>query len=113
MRVESRREVSDAVIEMNATHGERVGRGVVEVVFAARRRAFPSLGDLAQTVWNRAERRKARVVETNLIHIEASRTDGELLSLILLGAEAPVGNGNLTASLGKKCTTQVLATLGR
>lgn len=74
---------------------------------------FPSLGDLAQTVWNRAERRKARVVETNLIHIEASRTDGELLSLILLGAEAPVGNGNLTASLGKKCTTQVLATLGR
>jgi len=91
--------------KVDATRGERVGRVSSEWFSRPGDERFLSLGDLARTVRNRAERSKTRIVETNLIHVEASRTDGERLSLILPGAEAPVAPthwsfGQLSSQVG-------------
>jgi hypothetical protein len=50
---------------------------------------FLSLNELASSVRGRSERSRTRVVETALIHVEASRNDPERLSLMLPGADAP------------------------
>jgi hypothetical protein len=75
-----------ATRSMSAAAGESVG--------CPRKRPdderFLSLDALARMVRGRAERSRTRVVECALIHVEASRTDSERLSLMLPGAEAPV-----------------------
>ena len=76
--------------KVDVTRGERIGRVSSEWFSRPDDERFLSLGDLAHAVRDRTERSRTRVVETNLIHVEASRTDGERLSLILPGAEAPV-----------------------
>ena len=62
--------------KVDMTRGEQVGRVSSEWFSRPGDERFLSLGDLAQTVRNRAERSKTRIVETNLIHVEASRTNG-------------------------------------
>ncbi|MBB3999755.1 hypothetical protein GGR04_003625 [Aureimonas pseudogalii] len=54
---------------------------------------------------DRADRSRTRIVESALIHVEASRNDPERLSLILPGADAPVAPthwsfGQLAAQVG-------------
>lgn len=76
--------------KVDVTRGERVGRVSSEWFSRPDDERFLSLGELARSVRDRSERSQTRVVETALIHVEASRTDPERLSLILPGAEAPV-----------------------
>lgn len=76
--------------KVDVNRGERIGRVSSEWFSRPDDERFLSLGDLARAVRDRAEHSRTRVVETDLIHVEASRTDGERLSLILPGAEAPV-----------------------
>jgi hypothetical protein len=75
------------------------------MVLTADRRRFLSLSELARTVRDRAERSRTRIVESALIHVEASRNDPEQLSLILPGADALVAPthwsfGQLAAQIG-------------
>lgn len=83
--LDARRDASGGYA-VDATRGERVGRVSSEWFSRPDDERFLSLGDLAQMVRDRSEHSKTRVIETNLIHIEANRADGERLSLNLPGA---------------------------
>ncbi len=76
--------------KVDVTRGARIGRVSSEWFSRPDDERFLSLDELAQMVRDRAERSRTRVVETNLIHVDASRADAERLSLILPGVEAPV-----------------------
>lgn len=76
--------------KVDVMRGERVGRVSSEWFSRPDDERFLSLGDLARTVRDRADHSRTRVVETARIHVEASRTDAQRLSLILPGADAPV-----------------------
>ena len=76
--------------KVDVNRGERVGRVSSEWFSRPDDERFLSLGELARAVRDRAERSRTRVVESALIHVEASRSDPERLSLILPGADAPV-----------------------
>ena len=84
----ARRQVSDGY-KVDINRGERIGRVSSEWFSRPDDERFLSLGDLARAVRDRSERSRTRVVETNLIHVEANRAEGERLSLILPSAEAP------------------------
>ena len=91
--------------KVDVTRGRRVGRVSSEWFSRPNNERFLSLGDLASAVRGRSERSRTRIVETALIHVEASRNDPERLSLILPGAEAPVAPthwsfGQLAAQVG-------------
>ena len=85
--LDARRDLSGGY-KVDVTRGERVGRVSSEWFSRPDDERFLSLGELARSVRDRSERSRTRVVETALIHVEASRTDPERLSLILPGAEA-------------------------
>jgi len=87
--LDARRDLSGGY-KVDVTRGERVGRVSSEWFSRPDDERFLSLTELARSVRDRSERSRTRVVETALIHVEASRTDPERLSLILPGAEAPV-----------------------
>lgn len=87
--LDARRETSDDY-KVDVSRGERVGRVSSEWFSRPDDERFLSLGELARSVRDRADRSRTRVVETALIHVEANRSDPERLSLILPGAEAPV-----------------------
>jgi len=74
---------------VDVMRGKRVGRVSSEWFSRPEDERFLSLDELARTVRDRAGRSKSRIVETNLIHVEANRADGEHLALILPGADAP------------------------
>ncbi|MBI1246130.1 MAG: DUF932 domain-containing protein [Alphaproteobacteria bacterium] len=76
--------------KVDASRGERIGRVSSEWFSRPDDERYLSLDALAQTVRGRAERSQTRVMETALIHVEASRDDPERLSLVLPGADAPV-----------------------
>lgn len=91
--------------KVDVTRGDRVGRVSSEWFSRPSDERFLSLGDLADAVRGRAERSRARVVETALIHVEASRTDPERLTLIVPGAKEPIAPthwsfGQLAAQIG-------------
>jgi hypothetical protein len=86
--LDARRDFSRG-FKVDASRGERVGRVSSEWFSRPDDERFLSLGDLARAVGERAERSRTRVVETALIHVEASRSDPERLALILPGADAP------------------------
>ncbi|MBN8998004.1 MAG: DUF932 domain-containing protein [Rhizobiales bacterium] len=91
--------------KVDVSRGERVGRVSSEWFSRPDDERFLSLGELAGAVRERADRSRTRIVETSLIHVEASPTDPERLSLILPGADAPVAPthwsfGQLAAQLG-------------
>ncbi|MFG1381587.1 DUF932 domain-containing protein [Xanthobacter versatilis] len=76
--------------KVDVNRGERVGRVSSEWFSRPDDERFLSLGELARAVRDRAERSRSRVVETALIHVEASRSDPERLSLILPGSDTPI-----------------------
>lgn len=76
--------------KVDVSRGERVGRVSSEWFNRPDDERFLSLDALVDMVRARAERSKSRVLESALIHVEASRDDPERLSLMLPGAEAPV-----------------------
>jgi len=76
--------------KVDVGRGGRIGRVSSEWFKRPDDERFLSLDALAEMVRGRAERSRTRVVDSALIHVEASRTDSERLSLMLPGAEAPV-----------------------
>ena len=76
--------------KVDVSRGQRVGRVSSEWFSRPDDERFLSLNDLARSVRGRSERSRTRVVESALIHVEASRNDPERLALVLPGADAPV-----------------------
>ncbi|EEF25459.1 conserved hypothetical protein, partial [Ricinus communis] len=68
----------------------RIGRVSSEWFSRPDDERYLSLAELGRTVRERTERSRTRVVESALIHVEASRTDPERLALILPGADKPI-----------------------
>jgi hypothetical protein len=91
--------------KVDVSRGERIGRVSSEWFSRPDDERYLSLSELADSVRRRSERSRTRVVETALIHVEASRTDPERLSLILPGSDTPVAPthwsfGQLAAQVG-------------
>ncbi|MVA27876.1 DUF932 domain-containing protein [Agrobacterium vitis] len=91
--------------KVDVSRGERIGRVSSEWFSRPADERYLSLNELMDSVRNRAERSRTRVVESALIHVEASRTDAERLSLILPGSDMPVAPthwsfGQLAAQVG-------------
>lgn len=87
--LDARHDVSGG-FKVDVSRGERVGRVSSEWFNRPDDERFLSLDTLADMVRGRAERSKTRVLESALIHVEASRDDPERLSLMLPGADALV-----------------------
>ncbi|WP_439502575.1 DUF932 domain-containing protein [Aminobacter ciceronei] len=83
------REISGGY-KVDVSRGERIGRVSTEWFSRPDDERYLSLSDLADSVRRRSESSRSRVVETALIHVEASRIDPERLSLILPGSDTPV-----------------------
>ncbi|WP_018431463.1 hypothetical protein [Hoeflea sp. 108] len=83
------REISGGY-KVDVSRGERIGRVSSEWFSRPDDERYLSLSELADTVRSRSEHSRTRVVETALIHVEASRTEPERLSLILPGSDTPV-----------------------
>ncbi|KTQ96316.1 hypothetical protein NS226_08060 [Aureimonas ureilytica] len=91
--------------KVDVSRGEQVGRVASEWYSRPHDERFLSLGELARMVLARAQRSRTRVVESALIHVEASRSNPERMALILPGADAPVAPthwsfGQLAAHVG-------------
>jgi hypothetical protein len=76
--------------KVDISRGERIGRVSSEWFSRPADERYLSMSALADSVRSRSERSRTRVVETALIHVEASRADPERLSLILPGSDTPV-----------------------
>ncbi len=105
MQVLDARHEANGGYKVDVTRGERVGRVSSEWFSRPDDERFLSLGDLGRAVRDRSERSRTRVVATDLIHVEANRSDGERLALILPGAATPVvpthwSFGQLAAQIG-------------
>ena len=87
--LDARRDVGGGY-KVDVSRGQRIGRVSSEWFSRPDDERYLSLGDLAQSVRGRSERSRTRVVESALIHVEASRNDSERLALILPGSDAPV-----------------------
>jgi hypothetical protein len=87
--LDARRDVGGGY-KVDISRGERIGRVSSEWFSRPDDERYLSLGDLARSVRGRSERSRTRVVETGLIHVEASRNDPDRLALMLPGANAPV-----------------------
>jgi hypothetical protein len=70
--------------------GERVGRVSSEWFSRPADQRFLSLSDLHRSVKARADRSRARTLESRDVRVEARRDDGDRLSLILPGEPEPV-----------------------
>ena len=70
--------------------GERVGRVSSEWFSRPADERFLSLSDLHRSVKTRAERSRARTVESRDVRVEARRNDGDRLQLVLPGEPEPV-----------------------
>jgi len=76
--------------KVNVGRGERVGRVSSEWFSRPADERYLSLSELARAVRDRADRSRTRVVESALIHVEASRSDPERLALILPGTDTAI-----------------------
>ncbi|MFJ1310933.1 DUF932 domain-containing protein [Agrobacterium sp. P15N1-A] len=95
--------------KVDVSRGERIGRVSSEWFSRPADERYLSLNELMDSVRNRAERSRTRVVESALIHVEANRTDAERLSLILPGSDIPVAPthwsfGQLASQIGAPAT---------
>lgn len=61
--------------KVDVSRGERIGRVSSEWFSRPADERYLSLFDLARSVRDRSERSRTRVVETALIHVEASRAE--------------------------------------
>jgi len=85
----ARRDISGGY-KVDLSRGERVGRVSSEWFSRPADERYLSLNELMDSVRRRAERSRTRVVESALIHVEASRSEAERLSLFLPGSDTPV-----------------------
>ncbi|MCK1627363.1 DUF932 domain-containing protein [Bradyrhizobium sp. 160] len=76
--------------KVDVTRGERVGRVSSEWFSRPADEHYLSLDELARTVRDRTDRSRTRVVDSALIHVEASRAAAERLALMLPGSDKPV-----------------------
>ncbi|MCC8969783.1 DUF932 domain-containing protein [Bradyrhizobium brasilense] len=94
---------------VDVSRGERVGRVSSEWFSRPADERYLSLDALARTVHDRANRSRTRVVESALIHVNASRADPERLALMLPGSDTPVAPthwsfGQLASQVGAPAT---------
>ncbi|MHC2332331.1 DUF932 domain-containing protein [Bradyrhizobium sp. USDA 4454] len=82
--------VASGGYRVDVSRGERVGRVSSEWFSRPADERYLSLDELARTVHDRANRSRTRVVESALIHVDASRADPERLALMLPGSDTPV-----------------------
>jgi hypothetical protein len=87
--LDARRDASGGY-RVDVSRGERVGRVSSEWFSRPADQRYLSLNELASTVRDRTDRSRTRVVESALIHVEASRGDPERLALMLPGSDKPV-----------------------
>ena len=76
--------------KVDVSRGQRVGRVSSEWFNRPADERYLSLSDLRNSVRARSQRSRTRIVESERIHVEASRDDAERLMLVLPDAEAPV-----------------------
>lgn len=76
--------------KVDVSRGQRNGRVSSEWFTRPADERYLSLTDLHNAVKRRSERSKTRIVESELIRVEASRDDPERLRLMLPDAPAPV-----------------------
>ncbi|WP_439575387.1 DUF932 domain-containing protein [Phreatobacter sp.] len=76
--------------KVDVSRGERVGRVSSEWFSRPADERYLSLSELGRSVRDRADRSRARVVESALIHVEANRSDPERLALTLPGTDTPI-----------------------
>lgn len=76
--------------KVDVRRGERVGRVSSEWFSRPDDERFLSLDDLGGMVRARSERSRTRVIESELIRVEATCTNADRLALVLPGAEDPV-----------------------
>ncbi len=108
--LDARRDVSGGW-KVDINRGERIGRVSSEWFSRPDDERYLSLAELGRTVRERTERSRTRVVESALIHVEASRTDPERLALILPGADKPIAPthwsfGQLASQVGAPAARQ-------
>ncbi|OCC05529.1 DUF932 domain-containing protein [Labrys sp. WJW] len=87
--LDSRRDASGGY-KVDVSRGERIGRVSSEWFSRPGDERYLSLSELGLAVRERTERSRTRVIESALIHVEASREDPERMSLILPGVDRPV-----------------------
>jgi hypothetical protein len=95
--------------KVDASRGERIGRVSSEWFNRPADERYLSLSELMASVRRRAERSRARTVDTAAIRVEASRDDAERLTLVLPGADKPVAPthwsfGQLASIVGAPAT---------
>ncbi|MER9330550.1 DUF932 domain-containing protein [Mesorhizobium sp. M0152] len=95
--------------KVDVSRGQRVGRVSSEWFNRPADERYLSLTDLHNSVKRRSERSKTRIVESELIRVEASREDPERLRLMLPDAPAPVAPthwsfGQLASLVGAPAT---------
>lgn len=76
--------------KVDVGRGQRIGRVSSEWFNRPADERYLSLTDLRNSVKSRSERSKPRIVESELIRVEASRDHPERLRLMLPDARAPV-----------------------
>lgn len=76
--------------KVDVSRGQRIGRVSSEWFRRPADERYLSLIDLRNSVKTRSERSRTRIVESEAIRVEASRDDGERLTLMLPGADAPL-----------------------
>ncbi len=87
--LDARRDTSGGY-KVDVGRGERIGRVSSEWFSRPADERYLSLSELADSVRDRAERSRTRVVESALIHVEANRSDPERLALVLPGTDTPI-----------------------
>lgn len=90
MQVLAARRDTSGGYRVDVTRGERVGRVSSEWFSRPADQRYLSLSELARLVRDRADRSRTRVVESALIHVEASRANPERLAMTLPGLDTPV-----------------------
>lgn len=95
-------EAVSAGFRVDVSRGERIGRVSSEWFSRPDDERFLSLTELYEAVKARADRAKARTVESRAVRVEASREDAVRLSLIVPGQEAPIAPTHW--SFGQLCS---------
>ncbi len=87
---------------VDLSRGERIGRVSSEWFSRPDDERYLSLTELYDAVKTRADRAKARTVESRAVRVEASRENAERLSLIVPGQEQPIAPTHW--SFGQLCS---------
>ncbi|UGY29494.1 DUF932 domain-containing protein [Bradyrhizobium septentrionale] len=91
-----------AGFRVDVSRGQRIGRVSSEWFSRPEDERYLNLPDLYDAVRGRAERARARTVESRAIRVQASSEDSERLSLMVPGREEPVEPTHW--SFGQLCT---------